>query len=71
VAFCQWDYAFLPAQARLFQRELKAKGNTSELLYIPGENHISEVIALVAESNATREALVRFIKRQESPSAGI
>lgn len=71
VAFCQWDYAFLPAQARLFQRELKAKGNASELLYIPGENHISEVIALVAESNATREALVRFMKRQESPSAGI
>ncbi len=50
ITYCQWDYPSLPVQAKLFHAALRRAGATSELVYVPGENHISEVI-----SAATKE----------------
>ena len=50
ITYCQWDYFGLPKQARDFTLALKRNFVPAELLYVPGENHISEVISLVAGS---------------------
>jgi acetyl esterase/lipase len=61
VTFCEWDYPTLPAQAKLFHAALRRAGVASELFYTPKENHISEVLAMTRDNDATAQAVVRFI----------
>jgi acetyl esterase/lipase len=62
VTYCQWDYLTLPAQARLFDAALRRAGAKSELLYVPGQSHISEIVNVVREDDITADAILRFIK---------
>ena len=61
VTWCQWDYATLPAQARQFHAALRKAGARSELVYVPGQNHISEIINAVTESDLTAQSVLRLI----------
>jgi acetyl esterase/lipase len=62
LTYCQWDYLDLPRQARNFAEELKKKFVGVKLEYIPGENHISEIIDTLKDSDPTAHALLDFIK---------
>ena len=62
VTYCQWDYVPLAGQARRFYRELKEAGVAAALHFTPKENHISEVIALTHDGDATAKALIGFLK---------
>jgi len=61
ITFCENDYPFLPAQAREFERALKAKGVPAELVYVPGKNHINEIVDVYQPDDPTARAMLRFI----------
>jgi acetyl esterase/lipase len=61
VSYCQWDYFGLPKQARDFTRTLKKNFVGAELLYLPGENHISEVISLAQDHGLLIDALLNAV----------
>jgi acetyl esterase/lipase len=63
VTYCEWDYFTLPAQARMFHRALKRSGANSDLLYVPGENHLSEMINVTRAEDPTVSAAVKFMHR--------
>jgi acetyl esterase/lipase len=62
VTYCQWDYFSLPAQAREFHRALRQAGVSAELVYIPHESHISEMINVSSKNDPTVAAAVKFMK---------
>ena len=62
VTYCQWDYFSLPAQARQFYRALLQTGVKAELVYIPRESHISEMVNVGNENDPTVAAAVKFMK---------
>jgi acetyl esterase/lipase len=64
IAYCQWDYLSLPAQARAFHSALQEAGASSELLYIPERNHISIVAHLPKENDPAAEAILDFLKQR-------
>jgi acetyl esterase/lipase len=51
VTYCQWDYAMLPRQAVAFYEALRRAGVEARLVYVPGENHISEIISTATKDN--------------------
>ena len=63
IAYCERDYPTLPAQARRLHRALGDAGAPAELLFIPGQGHISEIIHLASEDDAAARAMLRFIQR--------
>ena len=62
ISYCQWDYLTLPLQARQFHAALNKMGVNAELLYIPAENHISEIVRAVRQEDPTAIAIVKSIK---------
>lgn len=62
VTYCQWDYFSLPGQAKEFHRALRGEGIAAELVYVPGENHISEMLNVTRESDPTVAAAVKFMR---------
>ena len=62
VTYCQWDYPTLGAQARQFHTALRKTGINSDLVFVPRESHISEVISMVHDSDPTAQAILKFIK---------
>jgi len=62
VTFCQWDYFSLPAQARQFHAALLKAGVKSELVFIPRQSHISEIVNVGKEDDPTVSAALRFMK---------
>ena len=62
VTYCQWDYPFLPYQARQFSAALKQSFVHTKLVYVPGLSHISEVIHMMDPEDITLKAIVRFIE---------
>jgi acetyl esterase/lipase len=62
ITYCQNDYPTLPAQARLFHAALQKAGIPSELVYVPGKNHITEIADIWREDDATARAVLRFIR---------
>jgi acetyl esterase/lipase len=62
ITYCQWDYEGLPRQARDFAAGLKSKFVPARLVYIPGKNHISEIVGLINAGDPTAAALLDFIK---------
>ncbi|MBM3836969.1 MAG: alpha/beta fold hydrolase [Verrucomicrobia bacterium] len=61
ITYCQWDYATLPAQAREFHAALKRANVSSELVFIPRQSHISEMVNVPNEDDPTAAAVRRFI----------
>ncbi|MDB6034405.1 MAG: nlhH 1 [Verrucomicrobiales bacterium] len=62
VAYCQWDYVPLGAQALRFSKALQEVGVPVKLHFTPHENHISEVIALTHDDDPTAKALLHFLQ---------
>ncbi len=62
VTFCQWDYFSLPAQARQFHRALQKAGVMSELVFIPRQSHISEIVNVWRDDDPTVMATLKFMK---------
>lgn len=62
ITYCQWDYLTLPVQARRFHRALREAGVSSELLYIPRQSHISEIVSIAREDDPTAVAILRVIR---------
>jgi acetyl esterase/lipase len=66
VTYCQWDYAILPQQAEAFHAALTKAGARSRLVYVPGENHISEIASITKESDPTAASLLELLKEGET-----
>jgi acetyl esterase/lipase len=62
VTYCQWDYFSLPAQAREFHRALRLAGVSAELVYIPRQSHISEMVNVTSDDDPTVAAAVKFMR---------
>jgi acetyl esterase/lipase len=62
ITYCQWDYLTLPVQARRFHRALREAGVSSELVYIPRQSHISEIVSIAREDDPTAGAILRVIR---------
>ena len=62
VTYCQWDYYSLPAQAREFHRALRTAGIDSELVYVPRESHISEMLSVTSANDLTVAPALKFMK---------
>ena len=63
ITYCQWDYFDLPKQARDFTRTLKKNFVGVELLYVPAENHISEVVSLVQDHGLLIDAILSAVRQ--------
>ncbi len=63
ISYCQWDYFGLPKQARDFALTLKKNFVGAELLYVPGENHISEVVSLVQDHGPLVDAILSAVRQ--------
>ncbi|MCX6620855.1 MAG: alpha/beta hydrolase fold domain-containing protein, partial [Acidobacteria bacterium] len=63
ITYCQWDYPFLPAQAEQFQAALEKAGTSARVVYIPGLNHITEMLNIAAKDDPTVKAVLEFIRR--------
>ena len=61
VTYCQWDYFSLPAQARQFHRALQESGVSAQLVYIPKENHISEMLNITRDDDTLAVAVLKFM----------
>lgn len=61
ITYCQWDYARLPLQAHQFHEALLKAGTASELVYVPGENHISEIVHAANQGDLTAATILRLI----------
>jgi acetyl esterase/lipase len=63
VTYCQWDYFSLPGQAREFQLALQQAGVAAELVYVPRESHISEMLNVTRPKDPTVASGVKFMKQ--------
>ena len=61
ITYCENDYPSLPQQARSFDAALRKSGDSSQLVYIPGENHITEIVDIAKDDDATAQAILHFI----------
>jgi acetyl esterase/lipase len=66
VTYCEWDYASLPAQARQFYAALKLAGVRSELVYVPRESHISEMVHVPNPADLTAKAVLEMVHADAS-----
>ena len=61
VEYCENDYPSLPGQAREFDAALHKAGDQSELLYVPGENHINEIVNVWKDDDLIAQSILHFI----------
>ena len=62
LTYCEWDYLTLPAQAKLFHAALRRAGVSSELVYVPRQTHITEMVHVPQPDDLTAQAILKFIK---------
>ena len=62
VTYCEWDYFTLPAQAKVFYQALRKAGDQAELVYIPAQSHLSEIINITSKTDVTAAAALKFMK---------
>jgi acetyl esterase/lipase len=67
VTYCQWDYPTLPLQARHFHEALVKAGVSSELVYVPGESHISEIVHVTNAGDVTAATILKMSGSPVSP----
>lgn len=63
VTYCEWDYFPLARQAKDFHAALTGAGLKSSLVYVPKQNHISEMLAVSKPDDLTVKSVVDFISR--------
>jgi len=63
LTYCQFDYATLPEQAKDFHDSLTSARRTSTLVYVQGETHITEILSIVKEGDATVRAMLEFLNQ--------
>jgi hypothetical protein len=63
ITYCQWDYPTLPGQARDFDTALRGAAIQSELIFIPHESHISEMVRVPSEDDLTARGILRFMHK--------
>ena len=61
VTYCQWDYWSLPTQAKEFHTALAESSVPAQLVFIPNENHISEMVHVPNDNDPTAGAILDFI----------
>ena len=61
VTYCQWDYPNLGPQAKVFDAALRRAFVETRLLYIPGRNHINEIIELTKDDDPLALAVIGLI----------
>ena len=64
VTYCQWDYLTLPTHARQYYAALRQAGVPSEIIFVPHESHISEMVSVPSESDFTAKSILNFIRQQ-------
>jgi acetyl esterase/lipase len=62
IVYCQWDYWGLPKQARDFEAALKKTFDPAQLLYLPGESHISEIVSAAMDDSPLARAILSFVR---------
>lgn len=62
ISYCQWDYLGLPLQAKDLSLALRRAFVPTRLLYVPGETHITEVLAMLRDGDPTANAIVRLVE---------
>ena len=62
ISYCQWDYLGLPMQAREFAAALKKAFVDTKLLYIPHDNHITEIINVAKDEGLLVNAILSFVE---------
>jgi acetyl esterase/lipase len=66
VTYCQWDYFSLPGQALEFYHALRQAGVEAELVYVPHESHISEMLSVTRAKDLTVTSALKFM--QQAPT---
>lgn len=61
----QWDYFSLPAQAREFHLALQKASVNAQLVFIPRESHISEMLNVTSDKDPTVTAVLQFMESLE------
>ena len=62
ITYCQFDYLGLPKQARDFAAALKVDFVATELVYVPNENHFTEIVDILKDHDPTLRAILNFVK---------
>ena len=62
IAYCQWDYWGLPKQARDFEAALKKTFDSVQVLYLPSETHISEIVSAAMDDTPLARAILSFVR---------
>jgi len=63
ITYCENDYPTLPAQARDFAAALRKAGMSPQLVYVPGESHISEIVNVYKDDDLTATSILSFIAK--------
>jgi len=64
VTYCQWDYPGLGPQAKMFDAALRRAFVETSLVFIPGRNHIDEMVNTWRDDDPTALAVLRLISSQ-------
>jgi acetyl esterase/lipase len=62
ITYCQWDYPYLPLQAREFDAALRKAFVSAHLVYVPGVSHITEMLHMIEPDDITIKSILRFIE---------
>ncbi|HLX64623.1 MAG TPA: alpha/beta hydrolase [Planctomycetota bacterium] len=62
ITCCEHDYLSLPQQAKDFYKAIKAAGTDAEFLFVPEQNHISEMLNITDPNDLTANAVLKFIR---------
>jgi acetyl esterase/lipase len=62
ISYSQWDFAGFPKQARDFSAALRKAFVDSRLLYLGGENHVTEILNVAREQDPLLDAILSFIE---------
>ena len=65
ITYCENDYPSLPDQARRFDAALRQAGDSSQLVYVPAENHITEIIDIVKDDDVTALSILHFVAQHQ------
>lgn len=61
LAFCQWDYAGLPGQAQEFAKALRQASVPADVIYIPGDGHLTELRHVARGEGPLTHAILNFV----------
>lgn len=61
IVYCQWDYPALPYRARQLYSSLRKSFVSANLLYVPGENHLSEVLSMWRDDDPIAQAILKLV----------